>query len=250
MEWEAEGSVPLEEEKNSSTTKYRIVKTATFLVIMIAMRSISSSLHMRRSVSSVLLELQNTMSSPYSSRAYLPPHARGRTQRLRRSNSKNHNPGTEEKEEVRAPSLKMAKAMALSYREMENSSLVALGAMGENQACREMLIRHIMAVDEVSYDLACWKFLEIEEKNHKNMYLLALPFQIGVFSCLGAALISIPLVFHLPTVEYVNLHYVTAEHPPLKELETVLEVGGWSWAWMEPCLGVCTFVLLCLQYMR
>jgi hypothetical protein len=144
----------------------------------------------------------------------------------------------------------MAKAMPLSYREMENASLVALGAMADNNACREMLIRHIMAVDEISYEVASWKFLDIEEQNHKNMYLLALPFQLGVGGCLGAGLISIPLVFHLPTVEYFNLHYVTAEHPPLKELETILEVGGWSWAWMEPCLGVCTFVLLCMQYMR
>jgi hypothetical protein len=170
---------------------------------------------------------------------------------LRGPNNKNNNDlETEEKEKVRLPSLKMAKAMPLSYREMENASLVALGAMADNDACREMLIRHIMAVDEISYEDASWKFLDIEEKNHKHMYLLALPFQIGVGGCLGAGLISIPLVFHLPTVEYFNLHYVTAEHPPLKELETVLEVGGWSWAWMEPCLGVCTFVLLCMQYMR
>jgi hypothetical protein len=227
------------------------IKAATFLEIMFAIRSISSGLHIRRTLqSSVLLELQNTMSSPYSSRAYAPPHARGRTQRSRRPKSKNNNLVPEEKEQVRLPGLKMAKAMPVSYREMENASLVALGALGEQNACREMLIRHIMAVDEISYDVACWRFLEIEEKNHKNMYLLALPFQIGVGGCLGAGLISIPLVFHLPTVEYFNEHYVTAEHPPLKELETVLEVGGWSWAWMEPCLGVCTFVLLCLQYMR
>jgi hypothetical protein len=202
-------------------------------------------------VSSFLLELQNAKAySPYSSRAYVPPNARGRMQRLRRPNSKNNDLVTEENEQVRAPSLKMAKAMPLSYREMENASLVALGAMADNHACREMLIRHIMAVDEISYEVASWKFLDIEEQNHKNIYLLALPFQIGVGGCLGAGLVSIPLVFHLPTVEYFNLHYVTAEHPPLKELETILEVGGWSWAWMEPILGVCTFVLLCMQYMR
>jgi hypothetical protein len=202
------------------------------------------------SVSSFLLELQNTKASPYSSRAYVPPHARGRARRSRLPNSKNNDLVAEENEQVRAPSLKMAKAMPLSYREMENASLVALGAMADNNACREMLIRHIMAMDEISYEVASWKFLDIEEQNHKNMYLLALPFQIGVGGCLGAGLVSIPLVFHLPTVEYFNLHYVTAEHPPLKELETILEVGGWSWAWMEPCLGVCTFVLLCMQYMR
>jgi hypothetical protein len=137
----------------------------------------------------------------------------------------------------------MAKAMPLSYRDMEN-------AMGQQDACREMLIRHIMAVDDVSHNVASWRFLEIEDKNHENMFLLGLPFQIGVGACLAAGLVSIPLVFHLPTVEYFNEHYVTAEHPPLKELETILEVGGWSWNWMEPILGTCTFALMCVQYMR
>jgi hypothetical protein len=41
----------------------------------------------------------------------------------------------------------------------------------------------------------------------------------------SAGCISIPMVFHLPTVEYFNEHFVTADHPPLKELETSLEVG-------------------------
>ena len=82
------------------------------------------------------------------------------------------------------------------------------------------------------------------------MYLLGLPFQVAVATSLVAGLASIPMVFYLPTVEFVNDFYVTADQPPLEDLETALEVGSWSWMWMEPLLGVSTFVLLCLQYMR
>lgn len=35
-----------------------------------------------------------------------------------------------------------------------------------------------------------------------------------------------------------------------KDLETWLEVGAWTWNWMEPPLGTITFVLLCIQLSR
>ena len=35
-----------------------------------------------------------------------------------------------------------------------------------------------------------------------------------------------------------------------KDLETWLEVGAWTWNWMEPPLGTITFVLLCMQLSR
>jgi len=79
---------------------------------------------------------------------------------------------------------------------------------------------------------------------------MAVPFQLGFFACFSAGVLSIPLVFHLPTVEYFDEHFVTAEHPPTKELETSLEVGAWSWNWVEPVLVTSTFLLLSLQYMR
>ena len=44
--------------------------------------------------------------------------------------------------------------------------------------------------------------------------------------------------------------YVTADFPEPKDLETWLEVGSWSWNWMEPPLGQASFFLLCLQYSR
>lgn len=45
-------------------------------------------------------------------------------------------------------------------------------------------------------------------------------------------------------------HMVTTEVPPDKDLETWLEVGSWSWGWMEPPLGQLSFFLLCMQLAR
>ncbi|CAN0431321.1 unnamed protein product, partial [Ectocarpus fasciculatus] len=38
--------------------------------------------------------------------------------------------------------------------------------------------------------------------------------------------------------------------PEDADLETVLEVGSWSWNWMEPPLGQISFFLLCMQFVR
>ena len=48
---------------------------------------------------------------------------------------------------------------------------------------------------------------------------------------------SIPLIFHLDTVMWFNSIYVTSDVPEEKDLETILECGGWAWNWMEPPLG-------------
>jgi hypothetical protein len=186
-----------------------------------------------------------------ASRAKILPNTTTRTFHARSSRARQQRSKQKYLATIRiGPSIEAARAMPLSFMDMENASLVALGGMGNHHARTEMVKRHIMSVDDCSYPAACWKFLQIEEKNHADMYLLALPFQVGLASAVGAGFISVPMVFHLPTVEFFNEHFVTAEHPPMKELETALEVGSWSWNWMEPPLGVSTFVLLCLQYMR
>ena len=117
------------------------------------------------------------------------------------------------------------KGVPSCYRDMDELSLVTLGGSGNYEARQEILKRHIMAKDKRSYESACAIFSRIEEKNYEWMKVTALPFQISIVTAFSAGLISIPLVFHLPTVEYFNEHFVTAEHLPLKELETSLEVG-------------------------
>ncbi|KAL7578722.1 hypothetical protein ACA910_015959 [Epithemia clementina (nom. ined.)] len=133
---------------------------------------------------------------------------------------------------------------------MDNVSLVTLGGMGEHAARKEILIRHIMAVDEVPYEKAFHIFQNIEAANDKGIYMLGLPFKIGAVAMVLSGVIAIPLVFHQPTVEWFNEQYVTMDAPPPKDLETWLEVGAWSWNWMEPLLGTSTFVLMCMQYFR
>jgi len=118
-------------------------------------------------------------------------------------------------------------AVPASFRDMDATCLVTLGGMGNPDAQAELLKRHIMATDGVSHEKACQIFDAIEETNHAYMKSMAVPFQVGIVTACTAGLLSIPMVFHLPTVEYFNAHFVTAEHPPLKELETSLEVGAY-----------------------
>jgi hypothetical protein len=47
-----------------------------------------------------------------------------------------------------------------------------------------------------------------------------------------------------------NEAFVTTDVPEPEDLETVLEVGSWSWNWMEPVMGQVSFFLLCLQFSR
>ena len=45
----------------------------------------------------------------------------------------------------------------------------------------------------------------------------------------------------------LNSFMVKAEEAPADELETMWEIAGWTWNWMEPVMGVGCFVVLCLQ---
>jgi len=148
------------------------------------------------------------------------------------------------------PSMEIAAAMPLTVQQMANSELITLGALGNSDAVKEILKRHIMDVDKVSYETANEKFEEIALTNRKGMWMLSLPYKIGITLALGGAIISVPMVFDLTTVTWFNEHYVTADVPEPQDLETPLEVGSWAWNWMEPVLGHISFVLLCLQYSR
>ena len=58
------------------------------------------------------------------------------------------------------------------------------------------------------------------------------------------------MVLALSTAEAFNTAYVTTDHPRAEDLETWLEVGSWTWNWMEPWMGTISFQLLALQFMR
>ena len=63
--------------------------------------------------------------------------------------------------------------------------------------------------------------------------MIALPYKVGIFSASMLGLVSLPMVFHLPTVEWFNEWAVTTDVPALRDLETPLEVSIWAWNWME-----------------
>ena len=131
----------------------------------------------------------------------------------------------------------LCQAMPHTYRKLDNTALSTLGSMENHvQALEEMLKRHIMATDRVDYQTASRIFLQIESKNYEKEHFMALPFQLSITTCGVGAFLSIPLVFHLPTVEFFNEFFVAADHPRSEELKTALEVGTWSWNWMVRCV--------------
>jgi len=150
------------------------------------------------------------------------------------------------------PSLVYArKAMQFhSFSTMPHEQIVLLSAEGVGGARREALIRNVMAVDDVEYDDATETVDEIAKVNRERMFVHALPYHAGVLSAGVMGVFSIPMVFHFDTVHAFNEAFVTADVPEPKDLETWLEVGSWSWAWMEPLIGQASFFLLAMQFAR
>jgi hypothetical protein len=134
--------------------------------------------------------------------------------------------------------------------EVDNETLVELSIEGSVDASEERLIREIMGVDEIEWDQAKKKFDEIQAANSSGMFTQTVPYKIGIVGVTAAAFATIPLCFDLNTCLVFNEQYVTTEVAQDKDLETWLEVGQWSWNWMEPPLGQLSFFLLCLQYSR
>jgi hypothetical protein len=150
----------------------------------------------------------------------------------------------------RRPTKADAKLMPRQYSEMSNEALLILSAKGDHDAACERLTREIMYVDNVSWEDALPKLDELEKANKELMSIGTLPYKIGLVSSLTAGFASLPLCFDLTTTKWFNEKFVTADIADEKDLETWLEVGSWSWQWMEPPLGQLSFLLLCLAFAR
>lgn len=122
---------------------------------------------------------------------------------------------------------------------MDDHTLLTLAAIEDHAAREEILKRHIMDVDDVPYPDASRTFETIARRNMEGYYLVALPYKIGIFSASLLGIVSVPMVFHLPTVEWFNEWAVTTDVPELRDLETPLEVSIWAWNWME--VGDCFY---------
>ena len=148
------------------------------------------------------------------------------------------------------PTIESVKSMPNSHSTLSNEAIFMLASMGHRDATSERLKRHIMEVDGVSYEDACEKFSEIAIFHHNKFRYHRLPYIGGVTVALGSAIASVPMVFNESVAKSFNENFVTTDVPPPVDLETALEVGSWTWGWMEPCLGEASFVLLCLAFAR
>lgn len=148
------------------------------------------------------------------------------------------------------PTISDAEHMPRHFYEMTNDVLQVLSGQGNEGARTERLVREIMSVDNVSWDDAQARLNEIRDCNQETSFIETLPYKVGIIGATGIGLATFPLCFHQGTVEWFNEGYVTMEVPEAGGLDTVLEVGSWSWNWMEPPLGQLSFVLLCLQFSR
>lgn len=148
------------------------------------------------------------------------------------------------------PTIGMTKTMPSGFSEMENEPLLTIAEMGNHSARIEVLKRHIMMVDQVDYEQATKTFQYVAKKNREGIAAAVLPYQLGIGVAIVGGFGSIPMVFDMNTAMWFNHHFVTMEIPEPSDLDTFLEVGAWTWNWMEPVLGTASFVLLCLQFSR
>mmetsp|Transcript_28853 Transcript_28853/g.54551 ORF Transcript_28853/g.54551 Transcript_28853/m.54551 type:complete len:326 (-) Transcript_28853:201-1178(-) len=148
------------------------------------------------------------------------------------------------------PTLEYVKGMPKTFASMTNEQILLFAELEIPEACRECIVRDVMAVHNIEYDEAMKVFEKIAKTNREGMALAAFPFYLGFGIAVTAGYASFPLVFHKETVEWFNEKFVTLELPPPEDLETYFEVGAASWEWMEPILGHISFFLLCMQFSR
>ena len=137
--------------------------------------------------------------------------------------------------------------MPREYCEMPNDVLVTLATNGDHGASGERLTREIMAVDQITWDKAQAQ-LQLINAAKGSTFVGTLPYKAGIVIASACGLATIPLCFDLSTALWFNDAFVTTEVPPDEDLETWLEVGSWTWGWMEPPIGQLSFLLLTIQF--
>jgi hypothetical protein len=137
--------------------------------------------------------------------------------------------------------------MPREYSEMPCDVLLVMANTDNHDASSERLIREIMSVDGVTREDAKVKADEMDKMAQSGASLWEIPWRgLAVVSLVGG-LATFPLCFDLSTALWFNDAFVTTDVPPDEDLETWLEVGSWTWNWMEPPLGQLSFLLLTIQ---
>jgi hypothetical protein len=107
-----------------------------------------------------------------------------------------------------------------------------------------------MSVENQNWEEVQVIYNEMLTENRKNLFLYKLPYKLGIVGSISAGWLAFPLIFHENSVRWFNEKFVTSDVPEPKDIETLFEVGGWAWNWMEPILGQLSFFLLCMQFAR
>ena len=139
--------------------------------------------------------------------------------------------------EPKRPTLSEVSMLPRHVSEYSPELLISSALAGDADAIRERLTREVMRVDEVEWNDADKIVEEMHEANGTGIGFLKFPYKAGVLIGFISAWGCLPLVFALGTAEAFNEAYVTTEHPQPEDVETWLEVGAWTWNWMEPLLG-------------
>jgi len=145
------------------------------------------------------------------------------------------------------------KGAGMHYVTMDHFTLYQLAQVGRDDAqpqpgaARELMRREIMAVDNVEYADTTERLLEICGTVPANP-LIEVPMYTSIAAAYVAGWLSFPLTFNFATASKFNDIFVTQPPPEGADVETWLEVGMWSWTWMEPLQGTASFFLLCLVF--
>ena len=112
------------------------------------------------------------------------------------------------------------------------------------------MVREVMFVDSLDWTAATERVTDIAKDLQKGDITPTVANRVRVYGLIAASMISVPMVFDYNCALWFNELFVHFSPPPEAELETWLEVGAWSWSWMEPPLGTFSFAVLCLQMAR
>lgn len=151
------------------------------------------------------------------------------------------------------PTIQMIQNQPTQMRMFHNRNVLDLAILGDKYASRESLVREIMRVDNCSWDDAHERLIEMDVFNERPYWFYTLPYRIGIAIGVVGAVGSCMMVFH-SDIAFWYAKNVVGEHLP-EGIETIKgmttnQVGTWTWSWMEPMIGVASFILLCLQFAR
>eukprot|EP00450_Noctiluca_scintillans_P006357 CAMPEP_0194492480 /NCGR_PEP_ID=MMETSP0253-20130528/11021_1 /TAXON_ID=2966 /ORGANISM="Noctiluca scintillans" /LENGTH=262 /DNA_ID=CAMNT_0039333349 /DNA_START=77 /DNA_END=863 /DNA_ORIENTATION=+ len=151
---------------------------------------------------------------------------------------------------IKFPTIEEAKQLPMHPCVLSHETLIVMAEQGCNEACFERLVRNVMAVDNLEWTEAKKVASEIRAASLQGMSIATLPAKVGIFTGVVSGIASIPLVFNQKLATWFNQNFVTTDVPEPADLETVWEIGAWTWNWMEPALGTASFALLAAQFTR